>query len=113
MCRMKHCNLSHRKQGQSASAQSLFLGSDFRLPKTVVPAHYEIDITPNFEELTFRGNVAIDVDVVEPVSSILINAHQLTIGQVTVERPPPQRPLPVQSASTKSCSAPTSRCRAR
>jgi puromycin-sensitive aminopeptidase len=50
-----------------------------------VPAHYEIDITPNFEELTFRGNVSIDVDVVEPVSNILINAHQLDIGAVTVE----------------------------
>ncbi|MBS1991455.1 MAG: M1 family metallopeptidase [Cyanobacteria bacterium SZAS LIN-3] len=81
---MKHCNLSHRKQGTGASAQTLFLGSDFRLPKTVVPSHYEIELTPDFQALTFRGNVAIDVDVVEPVSNILINAHQLTLGEVTV-----------------------------
>ncbi len=85
MCRMKHCNLSHRHTGTSTSAQTLFLGSDFRLPKTVVPSHYEIDLTPNFEELTFRGTVAIDVDVLEPVSSILINAHELTIGEASVE----------------------------
>ncbi len=87
MCRIKHCNLSHRHTGVSTSAQPLFLGSDFRLPKTVVPSHYEIDITPDFKELTFRGTVAIDVDVVEPVSSILINAHELTIFAVTVEDP--------------------------
>jgi len=85
MCKFKNCKLNHRKESTGASAQKLFLGSDFRLPKTVVPSHYEIELTPDFTGLTFRGNVAIDVDVVEPISNILLNVNELTLGAVSVE----------------------------
>ncbi|MBU6453068.1 MAG: M1 family metallopeptidase [Cyanobacteria bacterium REEB67] len=86
MCRLKSCHLSHGKSDTKGShALPLFLGSKFRLPKTVIPTHYEIELTPDFEALTFQGNVAIDIDVFEPVSNILLNAHQLTIGAVSVE----------------------------
>jgi puromycin-sensitive aminopeptidase len=76
--------MSNNGQGGEGS-QAVLLGSEFRLPKKVVPVHYEIDITPDFQNLTFRGTVTIDVHVKEPVSNIALNAHQLTIGEVAVE----------------------------
>ncbi len=57
--------------------------ADYRLPRTVIPAHYEITLEPDLEAATFTGSVVIDVDVVEPVIEIVLNAIELDI--VTAE----------------------------
>src|SRR5436305_1502151 len=55
-----------------------------RLPQSVIPSHYTISIEPNFANDTFRGEETIDVDVKEPVTSIVLHAVQLHIASASV-----------------------------
>jgi len=52
-----------------------------RLPQSVIPSHYAIAMTPDLRNETFRGEETIDVDVREPVSSIVL--HDIGIDIVT------------------------------
>src|SRR5918912_540381 len=55
-----------------------------RLPQTVIPSHYAISIEPDFANDTFRGEETIDVEVKEPVTSIVLHAVQLHISNATI-----------------------------
>jgi len=55
-----------------------------RLPRTVIPAHYDITIAPDLAKETFHGEETIDVDVKEPVSSMVMNAIGFTRIEATV-----------------------------
>ena len=50
-----------------------------RLPAGVVPRHYAIELSPDLEDATFAGSVAIDVDIAAPLESITLNAAELSI----------------------------------
>ena len=50
-----------------------------RLPAGAVPRHYAIELSPDLEDATFAGSVAIDIDVTEPLESIVLNAAELSI----------------------------------
>jgi puromycin-sensitive aminopeptidase len=68
MCRKHH-------MGGSSKVEKAF-----RLPKNVVPTNYSIELTPDLEKFTFSGQVAIEVDVLSPVSEVKINAKELEIS---------------------------------
>ncbi len=53
--------------------------ADYRLPRTVIPSHYELALTPDLAGATFGGHVVIDVDVLEAVSEIVLNTAELTL----------------------------------
>ena len=53
--------------------------ADYRLPRTVIPSHYELALTPDLVGATFGGHVVIDVSVVEPVFEIALNTAELTL----------------------------------
>lgn len=55
-----------------------------QLPKTVVPHHYALRIEPDFDKLTTRGSVVIDIEVRKPVKEILLNALELQITKATL-----------------------------
>jgi hypothetical protein len=55
-----------------------------QLPRTAVPRHYAIQVTPDAANLRFIGQVAIDLDVVQPTRSVTLNAKELTFGDVTI-----------------------------
>lgn len=55
-----------------------------RLPDTVVPARYRLRLAPDIANGTFAGQVAIDVDVREPVSSIDLNAAGLKVTEARI-----------------------------
>ena len=57
----------------------------YRLPVSVVPLRYEIQITPELSSGTFRGVETIEVEVQEAVNEIVMNAADLTVGQVTIQ----------------------------
>jgi aminopeptidase N len=50
-----------------------------RLPQTVIPSHYAISIEPDFVHDTFKGEETIDVDVKEPVTTVVLHAVQLRV----------------------------------
>jgi puromycin-sensitive aminopeptidase len=56
----------------------------FRLPRTVEPETYRMEIEPNVASATFSGTVAIDVVVLEPVTEIVLNAAELAISDAEV-----------------------------
>ncbi len=59
----------------------------YRLPREVLPRHYRLVLEPNLAAATFRGTATIDVDVVEPVDRITLNALDLEISSATITYP--------------------------
>jgi aminopeptidase N len=56
-----------------------------RLPKTVVPIHYAIELEPDLEKLTLAGAEVIDIEVREPTARIVLNAVNLALTTATVD----------------------------
>lgn len=56
----------------------------YRLPRTVLPSRYDLELVVDPDRPTFSGRVLITVDVVEPTDRILLNSLDLTLGTVTV-----------------------------
>ena len=59
----------------------------YRLPRTVVPSRYEVELAPDLEAASFTGEVAIEVEVIEAVGEIVLNAADLEIDDASVESP--------------------------
>ncbi|HEX7681139.1 MAG TPA: hypothetical protein VF713_23585, partial [Thermoanaerobaculia bacterium] len=55
-----------------------------RLPRTVIPEHYAIQLAPDLAHGTFEGEETINVALREPVTSIELNAIEIEISQATV-----------------------------
>src|SRR5262245_34920966 len=56
-----------------------------KLPKTVAPLNYAIELVLNPEGLAFTGSEVIDIEVREPTARIVLNADDLTFGAVTID----------------------------
>ena len=78
--------------GLLAEAPFNFATTPGKLPKTVVPSSYDIEINPDIAKKTFSGSETVAIDVREPTKTITLNAHKLAIhsakllgaqGQVT------------------------------
>jgi aminopeptidase N len=57
-----------------------------QLPRIAVPTHYAITVTPKAEKLTFNATTAIDIKVVKPTRTIVLNAADLDIASATLSR---------------------------
>jgi len=51
-----------------------------QLPRTAIPHHYAITVTPHAQRLTFDASVAIDLDVIKPTNQLTLNAADMTIS---------------------------------
>jgi len=58
--------------------------SDYRLPRTVLPHHYDITLEPDLADASFEGSVTIDIEVVEPTTVITLNAIELDLHSAVV-----------------------------
>ena len=56
-----------------------------QLPRTAIPHHYALSVTPNAQQLTFDGKVAIDVEVIKATQTLVLNAADLRIASATLE----------------------------
>ncbi len=56
----------------------------YRLPRTVVPSRYDLTLEPDLDAGTFDGAVAVAIEVVEPVTEIVLNANELRLGDATL-----------------------------
>ena len=59
-----------------------------RLPTDVAPTLYDINVTPDAEDLTFSGAETVLVDVRKPVKSMTLNAANLVIKNASVDGQP-------------------------
>ena len=55
-----------------------------QLPRTAIPRHYAISVTPHAERLSFDGDVAIDLEVVKPTAELVLNAADLELASATL-----------------------------
>ena len=55
-----------------------------RLPRSVVPNRYEIELTPDLVNFVFAGHENVTVQVVEPVREFTLNAVDLEITSATL-----------------------------
>ena len=62
----------------------LLSDNPFRLPRQVVPTHYDIHLEPDLETFTFVGAVGVDIEVTEATSSISLNAAEVDIKSATL-----------------------------
>ena len=71
----------HPPTATSAGATN---AEDFRLPRTVEPETYRIEIGPNMASASFSGTLSIDVLVHEAVREMVLNAAELAVSDVEV-----------------------------
>jgi aminopeptidase N len=71
--------------GASAESPFSFDATPGKLPKSVVPLHYAIELAPNLQALSIQGSEIVDVDVREPGSRIVLNAVNIEIGDASID----------------------------
>jgi aminopeptidase N len=57
-----------------------------QLPRTAIPHHYAITVTPHAGQLTFDGTVAIDLDVITPTRQLVLNAADMSFASAMLRR---------------------------
>lgn len=60
----------------------------YRLPRTVLPSHYELELAPDLDAARFTGTVRITVEVTGPTDTVALNAYELELhrAEITGER---------------------------
>ncbi|MCC8947403.1 M1 family metallopeptidase [Bradyrhizobium sp. Arg62] len=56
-----------------------------KLPKTVVPLHYAIELTPDITGLALPGVETVDIEVREATAQLTLNAVNTTFAEVTID----------------------------
>lgn len=56
----------------------------YRLPHTVVPRRYELEIAPDLAAAVFTGRASVNIQVVDGVSEFILNAVNLTLEDVVL-----------------------------
>jgi hypothetical protein len=72
---------------QIAKADTVDESLPTQLPRTAVPHHYAIVVTPHAERLSFDGTVAIDLEIVKPTSVLVLNAADLQFSKAALTAP--------------------------
>ncbi|MGE5156560.1 MAG: M1 family metallopeptidase [Gemmatimonas sp.] len=68
-----------------AEAAYSFATTPGKLPKTVVPTHYDIELTPDLQKLTLSGTELVDIEVREPTARIVLNAVNMNLSEVSID----------------------------
>src|SRR5258708_107955 len=61
-----------------------FAGTPGQLPKDVVPRHYALRIQPDLDARTTTGTARIELEVLQPVRELVLNAHELAIDSAAL-----------------------------
>ncbi|XP_054842436.1 endoplasmic reticulum aminopeptidase 1 [Eublepharis macularius] len=72
----------HNETGYSSKP---FPWNKMRLPKHVVPVHYDLLIHPNLTTLTFTGFAKIEISVLQQTSSIILHSKYLHISKAAIQ----------------------------
>ncbi|WP_379677513.1 M1 family metallopeptidase [Massilia consociata] len=67
-----------------AEAPFSFAATPGKLPKNVIPLQYTAHIVPDVAANAFRGSQSVEIDVLAPTSTIMLNADNLQIDAATL-----------------------------
>ncbi|MGJ7917702.1 M1 family metallopeptidase [Massilia sp. LXY-6] len=70
--------------GAHAEAPYSFDKTPGKLPKNVIPLEYQAHLAPDIDANTFRGNETIEIEVLKPTSTIMLNAAALEIDSASL-----------------------------
>ncbi|XP_056647683.1 puromycin-sensitive aminopeptidase [Diorhabda sublineata] len=56
-----------------------------RLPQNVKPKHYRLSLVPDLKTLLFRGSVSVEIEVLTNTDTIVLNALDLKLHEVTLK----------------------------
>ena len=56
-----------------------------KLPRTAIPHHYRLIVTPHAENLSFDGQVEIELEVIKPTSTLTFNAADLKFASASLQ----------------------------
>lgn len=65
-----------------------------QLPRTARPDHYRVEITPHPAQMGFDGKVSIDLEVLQPTSSIVLQAAGMRFGRSQLQAAGGSKPMP-------------------
>ncbi len=71
--------------GALAESSYSFDSTPGKLPKTVIPAHYAIELTPDLAHLTLAGSEVVDIEVREPTARLTLNAVNMTLDNAVID----------------------------
>jgi aminopeptidase 2 len=60
------------------------LGKRRFLPKNVTPIHYDLWIEPDLSSFTYKGNVSIQLEVLEETTTIVLNTFEIEVQHVKI-----------------------------
>uniref|UniRef100_A0A5F9DP19 Aminopeptidase n=1 Tax=Oryctolagus cuniculus TaxID=9986 RepID=A0A5F9DP19_RABIT len=66
-----------------ATNGKLFPWAQMRLPTTVIPLRYELNLHPNLTSMTFRGSVTISIQAIQATWNIILHSTGHNISRVT------------------------------
>jgi aminopeptidase N len=70
--------------GAHAEAPYSFNKTPGKLPKDVIPLEYQAHLAPDIEANTFRGSETVEIEVLKPTSTIMLNAAALEIDSASL-----------------------------
>lgn len=70
--------------GVHAEAPYSFDKTPGKLPKDVIPVEYQAHLAPDLDANTFRGDETIEIEVLKPTSTIMLNAAALEIDSASL-----------------------------
>ncbi|XP_058512247.1 endoplasmic reticulum aminopeptidase 1 isoform X2 [Ochotona princeps] len=77
---------SHEATSPTTRHGTPFPWDKMRLPKHVIPVHYDLMIHVNLTTLTFWGITEIEVTASQPTSTIILHSHQLQVTKAVLRK---------------------------
>src|SRR5688572_12591285 len=85
----------------AAAAVAPTTASAQRLPTTVTPVHYDITVSPRLADAKFGGRETIKLRLSTATSTIVLNAAEITFGEVSISAGGRQQRAVVTTDATK------------
>lgn len=75
---------NHQSPKSTMTTSSAMVSDPYRLPRHVIPTHYDLRIEPDLPSHSFTGHEVITLTVIEPTTEVLLNATELDVSAATV-----------------------------
>ncbi|KAI4820737.1 hypothetical protein KUCAC02_028706 [Chaenocephalus aceratus] len=72
------------EQSPEGSDNLSFPWSRLRLPRYIIPLHYDLHLHPNLTSLSFTGSVQIQIDVQNNTNWVVLHSKGLKISKATI-----------------------------